>query len=79
MDHYDAPRHEPQLWNDESVIVFDSFERNSGCRYFAIIDYDEFFIPRKNRTLREMFVSVIFNLLKSIKITQEYISSAKTM
>ena len=44
-------------WNDQTVVVYDSFERVSGCRYFAIIDQDEFFIPGKYRTLQEMFVS----------------------
>ena len=44
-------------WNDQTAVVYDSFERVSGCRYFAIIDQDEFFIPGKCRTLQEMFVS----------------------
>ena len=44
-------------WNDQTAVVYDSFERASGCRYFAIIDQDEFFIPGKYRTLQEMFVS----------------------
>ena len=48
-----------QRWNDQTTIVYDSFERYSGCRYFAIIDQDEFFIPGKYRTLGEMFVSMI--------------------
>ena len=49
-----------QQWNDQATVVFDSFERASGCRYFAIIDQDEFFIPGENRTLKEMFVSILF-------------------
>ena len=59
VDNYHVPKNWPQHWNDESVVVFDSFERSSGCRYFAILDYDEFFIPSRYRTLREMFVSII--------------------
>ena len=48
-----------QHWNDQHSVVYDSIERVSGCRYFAIIDLDEFFIPGKNRTLRGMFVSIL--------------------
>ena len=44
-------------WNDEQIIVYDTFERYSGYMYFGIIDYDEFLIPSNNRTLKEMIVS----------------------
>ena len=47
-----------QSWNDQTAVVYDSFERYSECRYFAVIDQDEFFIPGKYRTLGEMFVSM---------------------
>ena len=46
-----------QVWNDQQVVVDDSFERCSGYQYFGIIDHDEFFIPSKNRTLLETLVS----------------------
>ena len=45
------------MWNDQQVVVDDSFERCSGYQYFGIIDHDEFFIPSKNRTLLETLVS----------------------
>ena len=47
----------PQIWNDKQVVVDDAFERMSGYEIFGIIDHDEFFIPGKNRTLKEMLVS----------------------
>ena len=47
-----------QQYNDQQTVVYDSFERESGCRYFAIIDQDEFFIPGKYKILREMLVSI---------------------
>ena len=46
-----------QLFNDLRLTVFDSFERMSGYTYFGIIDFDEFLIPTRNRTLKEMLVS----------------------
>ena len=52
------------------TIVYDSAERYSGCRYFAIIDQDEIFIPGKYRTLGEMFVSDVVDKLASLKRNQ---------
>ena len=46
-----------QVWNDQQVVVDDSFERCSGYEYFGIIDFDEFFVPAKKETLRETLVS----------------------
>ena len=45
-----------QVWNDQQVTVDDSFERCSGYEYFGIIDHDEFFIPEKQKNLRETLV-----------------------
>ena len=45
-----------QVWNDQQVTVDDSFERCSGYEYFGIIDHDEFFIPGKQKNLRETLV-----------------------
>ena len=51
----------PQKWNDNQMLIFDSFERMSGYTYFGIIDHDEFLIPSKNRSLKQMLVSFFFN------------------
>ena len=40
-----------------SMVVYDSFERMSGYTYFGIIDFDEFLIPSKDRSLKKMLVS----------------------
>lgn len=56
-----------QLYNDLTLVVKDSFERMSGFKYFGIIDFDEFLIPAKNRTLKEMLVSFLARKTKSFK------------
>ena len=61
VNNFTAGSH--QSWNDQQSVVYDSFERYSGCRYFAIIDQDEFFIPGKYRTLGGMFVSIPYENL----------------
>ena len=45
-----------QVYNDQQVVVDDSFERYSGYEYFGIIDFDEFFVPGRYKTLRETLV-----------------------
>ena len=45
-----------QLFNDLQVVIKDSFERMSGYTYFSIIDLDEYLIPTRNRTLKELLV-----------------------
>ena len=50
------PRKGTQKWNDQQLMVYDSFERMSGYGYFGIIDHDEFFRPTKHKTLKEMLV-----------------------
>ena len=52
-----------QKWNDQQVVVYDSFERCSGYEYFGIIDFDEFFVPTKNETLHDTLVSRILDCL----------------
>ena len=49
--------HNRLSWNDEQIVVYDTFERYSGYRYFGIIDYDEYLIPSRNRTIKRMLVS----------------------
>ena len=53
----------PQKWNDNQMLIFDSFERMSGYTYFGIIDHDEFLIPSLNRSLKQMLVSLFFFIL----------------
>ena len=48
-----------QSFSDMQLIIFDAFERASGYTYFGIIDHDEFLIPSKNRSLKEMLVSTV--------------------
>ena len=48
----------PQKWNDNNVAVKDQYERMSGYTYFGIIDHDEFLIPTRNRSLKQMMVSI---------------------
>ena len=50
---HDHPLH----WNDEQIVVYDIFERYSGYSYFGIIDFDEYLIPSRNRTMKQMIVS----------------------
>ena len=47
------------LFNDLQVVIKDSFERMSGYTYFGIIDLDEYLIPSRNRTLKELLVLTI--------------------
>ena len=49
-----------QLYNDLSMVNYDAFERMSGSTYFGIMDFDEFLIPSRNRTLKEMLVRIWF-------------------
>ena len=49
-------------WNDEQLIVYDTVEKYSGYEYVGFIDYDEFLIPTRNLTLKQMIVSKILTL-----------------
>ena len=44
-------------WNDEQLLVYDTVEKYSGYEYVGFIDYDEYLIPTRNRTLKELIVS----------------------
>ena len=46
-----------QSRSDKQLVMFDSFEKMSGYTYFGVIDFDEFLIPSKNRTLKALLVS----------------------
>ena len=46
-----------QSRSDKQLITFDSFEKMSGYTYFGVIDFDEFIIPSKDRSLKELLVS----------------------
>ena len=52
----------PQKWNDNNVAAKDQFERMSGYTYFGILDHDEFLIPSRNRSLKQMMVSCLTHL-----------------
>ena len=58
-----------QRWNDQQLMVYDSFERMSGYDYFAIIDHDEFFKPTKHKTLKEMLVISLYVLSARLLIS----------
>lgn len=60
----------PQKWTDNHLVLLDSFERMSGYAYFGIVDHDEFIIPSKGRTLKQLlvrklmktsFLAILFN------------------
>ncbi|XP_060568547.1 uncharacterized protein LOC132727149 [Ruditapes philippinarum] len=44
----------PVFWEDEQVLVYDMFSRFHGYTYFAIIDLDEYLLPRKHNNLKNM-------------------------
>ena len=46
-----------QAWNDKQLVVHDSYEMMSGYTYLGIIDHDEFLIPSKSRSLKQLLVS----------------------
>ena len=48
----------PQKWNENNLAAKDQFERMSGYTYFGIIDHDEFLVPSRNRSLKQMMVSM---------------------
>ena len=48
-----------QTGSDKQVLTFDAFERMSGYTYFGIIDFDEFLIPSKDRSLKGLLVSAL--------------------
>ena len=52
--HYNPPNTMTRF--DNQLLIFDAFERMSGYSYFGIIDFDEFLIPSKNRSLKELLV-----------------------
>ena len=50
-----------QSASDKQLVIFDAFERMSGYTYFGVIDHDEFLIPSKNRSLKEMLVCIFYS------------------
>ena len=48
-----------QSRSDKQLLIFDAFERMSGYTYFGIIDHDEFLIPSKDRSLKDLLVSAL--------------------
>lgn len=48
----------PSVWQDEQVTVFDCTERLQGYTYMAIIDLDEFLLPRKHKDIKTMLVRI---------------------
>ena len=53
----DYRRKNRMSWNDEQLMVYDTVEKYSGYEYVGFIDYDEYLIPTRNRTLKELIVS----------------------
>ena len=51
------------------MVNYDAFERMSGSTYFGIMDFDEFLIPSRNRTLKEMLVRIWFFFTKFVTYT----------
>ena len=47
----------PQSGSDKQLVTIDSFEKMSGYKYFGVIDLDEFLIPSKGRSLKQLLVS----------------------
>ncbi|KAL4233243.1 hypothetical protein ACF0H5_007927 [Mactra antiquata] len=47
-------RKTPSVWQDEQVTVFDCAQRLQGYTYVAIIDLDEFLLPRKHKNIIHM-------------------------
>ena len=48
-------------WNDEQLMVYDTVEKYWGYEYVGFIDFDEYLIPTRNRTLKELIVSILKN------------------
>ena len=46
-----------QRWNDQQIVVDDSFERMSGYKYFGIVDHDEIILPYRRWTIKQMLVN----------------------
>ena len=46
-------------WNDEQLMVYDTVEKYWGYEYVGFIDFDEYLIPTRNRTLKELIVSIL--------------------
>ncbi|KAL4227241.1 hypothetical protein ACF0H5_012686 [Mactra antiquata] len=38
----------------ERVIVYDCYQRFTGYKYFAVVDLDEFIVPRKHNNIKQM-------------------------
>lgn len=47
-----------QAWNDEQIPVYDCFEKLKGYKYVAVVDVDEYLIPKKQKNWMELFVSI---------------------
>lgn len=46
-----------QAWNDEQIPVYDCFEKLKGYKYLAVIDIDEYLVPKTEKTWTKLFVS----------------------
>ncbi|XP_045207921.2 uncharacterized protein LOC123559869 [Mercenaria mercenaria] len=44
-----------QAWNDEQIPVFDCLEKLKGYKYLAVIDMDEYLIPKEVKTWPQLF------------------------
>ncbi|XP_053390443.1 uncharacterized protein LOC128553331 [Mercenaria mercenaria] len=44
----------PNVWQDEQVVVFDCYQRLHGYTYIAIVDLDEFLLPRRHKDIKGM-------------------------
>ena len=40
-------------------MVYDTVEKYWGYEYVGFIDFDEYLIPTRNRTLKELIVSIL--------------------
>lgn len=48
----------PVFWEDEQVVIYDSFARFHSYTYFAIIDLDEYLVPKRHEDFKDMMVNL---------------------
>ena len=60
-------RQDDQSRSDKQLLVFDAFERMSGYTYFGVIDHDEFLIPSRNRSLKQLLVGLNLMCIRQVK------------